>query len=447
MPAVKVLFVGVEDALQNLVYGEFKSCLASKITNSNVFFDQLEKITDETQDLIFIGSQLEGVAPLELAQALRMQAAGTQIYFIAYQGKFQDHADLEKNGVNQSFYIPIDKELLSKTARHIESLVGDLEQPNMESVPVVDLEANVQMDFEVSIFLPMNNRYVKLNRKGSALKETQLKKMDENAVSQVFLDERDVDKFLAYTTKRLKSLSTGAKSNFEEQRRLQSSVRNLFQDLLTSKPTLNFEEGRDFVSHSQKIIADYVGSSKAFDLQRELSKTICSTNADFYNRSSKVSTLAALFSMATMKGSPESVAIAGLFLDLGKAVLPPELVAKPEEAMTPDEFSKYKTHPQESIRLLQDRKMILANEILDGIVQHHERYDGKGYPKGMPAHRININAQLLYIADHFYDYSVPQPGKPQPHPDAIFARIQSEGGANPELVRELREAIAGKPST
>lgn len=438
--AVKVLFVGVAEALQQQVTCELKSFVMSAIGTAEVFFENLEQITDATVDLIFLGSGLEGVTPMELAQALRMQAAGSQIHLLAEQGAFLDIADLMKNGCNQAFFLPLDKSTLAKNMRLLESSITGAAVTIMESVPLIDLEAGTEVDFEVSVFLPMNKKYVKVFRKGAKIKEEQVQKMEQHSINQLFIDEKDVGKFLSYSTQRLKSLTTGAKSSLEQKQKLQSTVRVLFQDLLTSRPTTKFEDGKEYVSHTQKIVADYVGSPAAFDLQKELSRSMGS-NTDFYDRSGRVSTTATLFSLAMQKGSPESVAIAGLFLDLGLASLPPEIAAKEPSAMTKAEFEIYAKHPLESARILQERKMVLAPEILDGIVQHHERFDGKGFPKALPAHRIHITAQILYISDQFVTLSAPQDGKANLSPSEIFAMIAKDGGANPEILTALREAL------
>lgn len=442
--SVRVLFIGVTPDLQEMVKSSVKSIAVSSIETTDAFFAELEKITDDSFDLIFLGNKIPDVAPMELSQSLRMQAGGAQIHYLAHQGEFQDVAALIKNGCNQAYFMPVDKLSLQKVLRLLESSLTGAAVTAMEAVPLIDLEPGTQVEFEVSVFLPMNNKYVKVLRKGSEVKSQQLQKMEEHSVQRLYIDERDMDQFLSYSTKRLKSLTSGARSSTEQKKKLQSTVRNLFQDLLTGKPTTKFEDGKEYLSSSQKIVADYVGSPKAFNLQKELSKTLCANDGDFYDRSGQVSTIATLFALSLGEGSPESVAIAGLFLDLGLAVLPPSIAEKPTSQMSKEEFEIYAKHPLESVRILQERKMVLAPPILDGISQHHERFDGKGYPKALPFHRISIDAQILYIADHFIDFSRTKPGQKALSPLEIFELIAKDGGANPELLSKLKESLGVK---
>lgn len=205
MAGVRVLYVGVSKELQSHINGLLNAPVISAIDNSEIFFENLEKITDETADFVCISAEMSDITALELAQSLRMQAPNSQIYFIAYQGKFQDVHDLAKNGCNEVYFLPVDETLIRKTLRGIETALAGEPVERMEAVPLVDLEPNTALDFESSIYLPMNNKYVKVNRKGQAIKESHFNRMKEQAISQIYINEQDLSKFLSYTTQRLKN--------------------------------------------------------------------------------------------------------------------------------------------------------------------------------------------------------------------------------------------------
>src|SRR5690606_6436056 len=92
-------------------------------------------------------------------------------------------------------------------------------------------------------------------------------------------------------------------------------------------------------------------------------------------------------------------AIAGMLLDVGIADVPPQILAKPLGELSPEERTEYHKHPLHSINLLKKRRLILNDRILAMIEQHHENYDGSGYPKGLAGSEILQEAQLLAIAD------------------------------------------------
>ena len=94
------------------------------------------------------------------------------------------------------------------------------------------------------------------------------------------------------------------------------------------------------------------------------------------------------------------VGLAGLLHDLGKSEIPNEILNKPGR-LTDEEFAVIKKHPIYGYNLIKD-KTELSPEILLGVLQHHEKINGKGYPMGVTDNKLTPFARLLSIAD-IYD--------------------------------------------
>jgi putative nucleotidyltransferase with HDIG domain len=88
--------------------------------------------------------------------------------------------------------------------------------------------------------------------------------------------------------------------------------------------------------------------------------------------------------------------VAALLHDLGKLSLPPELLNKPGR-LTEDEARRVREHPAEGVRLL--APFLPEPAILEAIHGHHERFDGRGYPRGLKGHAIPLLARILSVAD------------------------------------------------
>ena len=71
---------------------------------------------------------------------------------------------------------------------------------------------------------------------------------------------------------------------------------------------------------------------------------------------------------------------ASLLHDIGKLVVPSEILAKPA-ALNDAEMTSVRRHPEEGARLIGPLRAWLG-EWGDAVVQHHERFDGNGYPLG-----------------------------------------------------------------
>ncbi len=88
--------------------------------------------------------------------------------------------------------------------------------------------------------------------------------------------------------------------------------------------------------------------------------------------------------------------LAGLLHDIGKTQIPEKIVNKPD-TYTPAEYEIMKTHPMQGKRLLKDKGF--DSRILSAALQHHERSDGSGYPRGLEDDEIDDFASIVAIAD------------------------------------------------
>ncbi len=86
--------------------------------------------------------------------------------------------------------------------------------------------------------------------------------------------------------------------------------------------------------------------------------------------------------------------------DLGKIAIPDSVLNKPG-ALNPEEWEVMKTHAQEGYDMLhQSDKPILRTGALIAL-DHHERWDGKGYPRGLAGNQISLAGRITAIADVF----------------------------------------------
>src|SRR5256886_13783278 len=102
------------------------------------------------------------------------------------------------------------------------------------------------------------------------------------------------------------------------------------------------------------------------------------------------------------------LARAGLMHDIGKLGIPEAVLGK-HSALDEYEWSLIRTHPEMGLTLL-DRAGQSSREVL-AVLYHHERLDGSGYPYGLKAEAIPIEARSVAVAD---TYDAPTPVRPYP---------------------------------
>lgn len=96
--------------------------------------------------------------------------------------------------------------------------------------------------------------------------------------------------------------------------------------------------------------------------------------------------------------SIKEIRSAGLLHDIGKIGIPEELLNKPGR-LTEEEYSEIKRHPEIGYRILCSTNEML--DIAEYILSHHERWDGKGYPRGLKGEEISLQSRMIAIADTF----------------------------------------------
>ena len=92
----------------------------------------------------------------------------------------------------------------------------------------------------------------------------------------------------------------------------------------------------------------------------------------------------------------ESVRTAGLLHDVGMMAVPDALISKPE-SLTPEEFELIRSHCERGVEILQP--MSHLGRTIRYVHEHHERWDGSGYPEGKQGDEISLGGQIVGISE------------------------------------------------
>lgn len=114
----------------------------------------------------------------------------------------------------------------------------------------------------------------------------------------------------------------------------------------------------------------------------------------------------------------------GLLHDIGKSRISPEILNKPD-VLTPKEFEEIKKHPVIGYKILENN-VAIHKDVALGVLMHHEREDGSGYPFGVKSHQINIYGKIVAIADVFDAITSNRVYKKKQTPFDVFQIYESE---------------------
>ena len=154
-------------------------------------------------------------------------------------------------------------------------------------------------------------------------------------------------------------------------------------------------------------------------------------NADEYTYMHSVAVCALMIALARQLGlddqQTKEAGMAGLLHDLGKALIPNEILNKPGK-LTDEEFAIVKTHPEEGFKLLLEGDNI-SDVTKDVCLHHHEKVDGSGYPKRLKDEQISLFAKMGAVCDVY---------------DAITSNRPYKAGWDPaESLRKMAEWAKG----
>lgn len=197
------------------------------------------------------------------------------------------------------------------------------------------------------------------------------------------------------------------------------------------------------VSMFQEVrMGNAISAEAAGDLVEEISSSVLRNpgalislarlkTADDYTYMHSVAVCALMVSLGRQLGLEEKdvreAGMAGLMHDMGKALMPMEVLNKPGK-LTDDEFRVIKRHPVEGHRLLIEGKAA-SDIVLDVCLHHHEKIDGSGYPDRLGGDRISLFAKMGAVCDVY---------------DAITSNRPYKAGWDPaESIRKMTEWSKG----
>lgn len=169
---------------------------------------------------------------------------------------------------------------------------------------------------------------------------------------------------------------------------------------------------------------------------------------DEYSYAHSVAVSALMINLARGLGLPpdfvRQAGTAGLFMDVGKALLPPDLLSH-SRPHSPEEWAQMRRHPQlgaDAVRASGEMSKIVA----DVCLHHHERYDGSGYPHGLKGDEISLFARMAAICDSYDAMVSARPHRPAlPPPEAVAQLYRLQGQFDESLLTSFIRSIGIYP--
>jgi diguanylate cyclase (GGDEF)-like protein len=175
-------------------------------------------------------------------------------------------------------------------------------------------------------------------------------------------------------------------------------------------------------------------------------KTLYEKNPREEQHSERVGEIAGKIAAAIGLSETEAgkMKLIGHLHDIGKIAIEDGILNK-TGLLTEREQEEIRRHPDVGYRILSATSEML--DLADCVLAHHERWDGKGYPRGISGETIPMEARIIALADSYDAMSSERPYRKALAEDVILYEIRRNAGYqfDPDIARVFVEKVLGKP--
>ncbi|WP_345241502.1 HD-GYP domain-containing protein [Pontibacillus salipaludis] len=168
----------------------------------------------------------------------------------------------------------------------------------------------------------------------------------------------------------------------------------------------------------------------------------------FYHHAVAVALLSALLAeqLQYSKGEQIQVGIAGFLSDCGMSKIDEKITSK-KGPLTSYEYNEVKKHPTYSYRLV-EKVPALKNEVRLGVLQHHERLDGSGYPLGVSSGKLHTFGKIIAVADLYHAMTSERVYRSKQSPFKVLEELlqQQFGKFDPTIIQTLVQSMTSLSS-
>lgn len=256
---------------------------------------------------------------------------------------------------------------------------------------------NPEAELPADVFILLNGKHVKFKNKGDVLGKEKYDLFMAKNVKSIFVEADQVLEFMDWLT------DTKAEDIEDMVREAGEDNREVIEDSQAMKEIVyevfsDEKLSQEKVDSIQEHVQDFVGKIKKDPITAQAIEAIMARNDDIAAHSVNVANLAVFLGMAVGHGHSfvlENLYMGSIFHDYGKAKIPPEVYGNPEH---PDYDNWIKSHPENSVKIIRKSEGI-PDQVFNIMLQHHEFYDGSGYPEGLKGANIYSLAQIVSMAN------------------------------------------------
>ncbi|MBD3216763.1 MAG: HD domain-containing protein [candidate division Zixibacteria bacterium] len=266
-----------------------------------------------------------------------------------------------------------------------------------EFLPIFLETLRIDSILDFDLYIRIASEPVLYRSKNLPFTESTCKKLLDSKVTRLFIRPTEKRLYQRYIEQNLNTILADEKVPEPKKAGiLYETSKSLVKDVLAN-PTLgeNIKRSKDLVGNTVEYV---LRGREAF---LNLLKI---TSFDYYTYTHSVNVCTFTVALAQKIGIKDykrlnELGVGALLHDVGKTKIPERIIRK-KSALSPAEFAVMKKHPGIGNQLLKESNLLVEDSHIP-VIQHHERVDGSGYPRGLSGRQIHDYGRIIAIADVF----------------------------------------------
>lgn len=323
--------------------------------------------------------------------------------------------------------------------------------PGYVPIQSLDIEAESRITFDLYVNLPLNQKYLLYRRAGGHIESHKMEMFTQSNVSNFYIEKKDYKEFVKYVALRIKSL-VGTQNSVENVKLMTAAARSILTSTLNQNdPAIANALMGNLNDITSTIIEGMLENTMGVGQKRLFQRLmlLAEKGSDFQKHPVNVASLAVLITFGigySMEKILTDMAMAALLHDVGLSRVPTKSIPYAHDVIRLGIYERdwiYK-HPQLTLEILEEKKIQVSDLCKLIILQHHEEFNGSGYPQGLRGFNINELSQILRVADEIdqlFHSHFSSPGNLKVRLEALLDSLRDNKVVEPSLLARIRGVL------
>lgn len=274
-----------------------------------------------------------------------------------------------------------------------------MSENDLKFVPIPIAKLQPDLPLKTDIFLRVGGKFIKYKNQGDALSSEKYNFFIAKNLKEIFIELGQVDEFMNWLADlRQQSIDAQVSEVGEEYRSVVECTEDIREKVYETFAELELDSG--LVDVLQDEVKKFIKEVQKTSIPTEVMARLAKHSDSLHDHAVNTANFAVFVAMLLGHGNHktlEQVYMGALFHDYGKAKIPPDVL---EDTSGRTYIQAIQDHPQKGAKMLAKIEA-LDKQVIKIVLQHHEQFNGAGYPKGLKGDEIHGLTKIVTIANVF----------------------------------------------